>query len=148
MFWVFIVLAFALGASGVLQASMNNQVRLITGDAFRAALLSTSVSTGSLLLISLLYKRGAILDGNVFAQMQWWMWTAGIIGAIFVAATAFLVARLGSAFLFTLIVAGQLVGAIVMDHYGMVGLERNPVSLPRIAGVGLVLAGVVLVRRF
>lgn len=147
MFWFLILLAIAIGASGPLQASINNQVRLLTGDAIRAALLSTTVSTGSLLIVSLVIKRGNILEGGYLQRMDWWMWTAGVIGAIFVAASALLVARLGSAVLFTLIVAGQLVAAIVMDHYGVLGLDKHQITAPRVAGIVLVMAGVVLVRR-
>ncbi len=147
MFWILVLLAIGIGASGVVQASINNQVRLLSGDAYRAALLSTSVSTASLLVVSLIYKKGQLFEGNVIGQMHWWMWTAGIIGAVFVAASALLVARLGSAFLFTLIVAGQLVAAVVMDHYGVLGLDKHQITAPRVFGIALVMAGVVLVRR-
>jgi transporter family-2 protein len=148
MFWLFVILAVGIGASGVLQAGINNQVRILTGDAFRAALLSTSVSTGTLLVVATIYHRGRTLEPAHIGQMHWWMWTAGVIGAIFVAASALLVARLGSAMLFMLIVAGQLVGAVVMDHFGWLGLEKHEISIPRILGVSLVMAGVVLVRRY
>jgi transporter family-2 protein len=79
--------------------------------------------------------------------MEWWMWTGGIIGAIFVAGTAALVSRLGGAVLFTVIILGQLVGAVILDNYGWFGVDKNPISMPRIAGVLLVIVGAVIVRR-
>jgi transporter family-2 protein len=37
--------------------------------------------------------------------------------------------------------------ALLLDHFGALGLPREPINLGRIAGVALVFAGVVLVRR-
>jgi len=47
----------------------------------------------------------------------------------------------------TLMVAGQLLISLVLDHFGALGVPRAPISLTRVAGVALVIAGVVLVRR-
>jgi transporter family-2 protein len=44
-------------------------------------------------------------------------------------------------------VAGQLIISLVLDHFGAFGVPRSPVNLGRIAGVALVIAGVILVRR-
>ena len=43
-------------------------------------------------------------------------------------------------------VYGLLVAAIVLDHYGLLGLARHPATLTRIAGILLVFAGAWLVR--
>jgi transporter family-2 protein len=48
----------------------------------------------------------------------------------------------------TIGVAGSMIGALIIDHYGLLNLDRAPISLGRVAGILLVLAGVVLVRRF
>ena len=47
----------------------------------------------------------------------------------------------------TLMVGGQLLISLALDHFGVLGVPQQPLSLGRIAGVGLVLAGVLLVRR-
>ena len=49
--------------------------------------------------------------------------------------------------LLTAAIGGQLLAAIILDHYGMLGLARQPVSVEKIAGVLLVLLGAWLVRR-
>lgn len=55
--------------------------------------------------------------------------------------------RLGVASTITLMIAGQLALSLVLDHFGWLGVPRQPLSLTRVAGVALVLAGVLLVRR-
>jgi bacterial/archaeal transporter family-2 protein len=45
-------------------------------------------------------------------------------------------------------VAGQLLLSVVLDHFGAMGMPKQPINLGRIAGIGLVIAGVLMVRRF
>ena len=78
------------------------------------------------------------------AKVPWWAWTGGVIGALFVASATLLVPRLGAASLICLVVAGQLVGSVVLDHYGVLH-ARQPVDALRIVGLLLVVAGAVLV---
>ena len=143
----YVVLAAAIGAGVVVQASINGELRTLIGDPYRTALVSTTVSTISLLLLSVIVYRRPVPANHVFADAPWWMWVGGILGAIYVAAAAILVTRLGSAVMFTLIILGQLITAVVMDHYGMIGLDKHPVSLPRVVGITMVLLGVIVVRR-
>lgn len=45
-----------------------------------------------------------------------------------------------------LVVAGQIITAVLADHYGVMGLGGKPLSLARVAGVVLILCGVLLVQ--
>ena len=147
MIAAYIVLALVIGASVVVQASINGELRVLVGDPYRTALISTTVSSLFLFGVSVVAYGRPYPDRSVFTGAPWWMWAGGILGAIYVAAAALLVATLGSAVMFTLIILGQLIMAVVMDHYGMIGLDKHPVTAPRIIGIALVLSGVVLVRR-
>jgi transporter family-2 protein len=70
-----------------------------------------------------------------------------LYGALFVAVAAFGAPRIGVGPLLTAAIAGQLLAAIILDHYGLLGLARQPVSIEKVAGVVLVLFGAWLVRR-
>ena len=143
---VFVLLAVTIGSLVVVQASINSELRVMVGDAWRAALISTSVSTLSLLVITTVIQGRPWPSGEAVSAATWWMWVGGILGAIYVAASSVLVARLGSAVLFALVILGQLVTSVVMDHFGVLGLEKHDISLPRLIGVAMLLAGVVLIR--
>jgi bacterial/archaeal transporter family-2 protein len=144
---IYALLAAAIGASVVLQASINGELRTVVGDPYRTALISTTVSTLFLILMSAALVGKPVPDGDVFSNAPWWMWVGGVLGAIYVAASAYLVSKLGSAFMFTVIIFGQLVMAVSMDQFGWVGLEKHPITVPRVVGIALVLVGAVLVRR-
>jgi transporter family-2 protein len=81
-------------------------------------------------------------------DVPWWAWAGGFYGAFFVAVGAYAAPRLGVASLITIAVAGQLLAALVIDHYGGFGIDRTIITPGRLLGVALVVVGVVLVRRF
>ena len=93
----------------------------------------------------------AVTSGRLFApglrNVPWYAWIGGFYAAFFVAVAAFVAARLGVGVLLTAAVAGQLAAALVLDHYGLLGLDRHPVTLARAAGLVLVVVGALLVRR-
>src|SRR5829696_3195377 len=99
MIVVYAVLAAAIGASVVLQASINGELRSLVGDPYRTALVSTTVSTLFLFAMSAVLVGRPIPDSAVLAAAPWWIWVGGVLGAIYVAAAAYLVGKLGSAFL-------------------------------------------------
>lgn len=70
----------------------------------------------------------------------------GLFGVAFIAGAALLVPSLGVALFFGAATAGSVVGALVVDHVGAFGATPHPVSLARLAGLGLLLVGVVVVR--
>jgi bacterial/archaeal transporter family-2 protein len=147
MIVIYVLLAAAIGAGVVVQASINGDLRLVVGDPYRTALISTTVSTIFLFALSGVLVGKPVPDASTFTNASWWMWIGGVLGAIYVAAATVLVTKLGSAVMFTLVIFGQLLMAVVMDHFGLIGLDKHPVTAPRVLGIVLVLAGVVLVRR-
>ena len=54
--------------------------------------------------------------------------------------------RLGAPFFIALLVAGQMIGSIAFDHFGLLGLSEHPIDLPRVIGATLLVVGVVLIR--
>jgi transporter family-2 protein len=78
----------------------------------------------------------------------WWIWLGGALGAFYVVGSVVAAPRLGAATVIAVIVAGQSLASIVVDHFGWVGFEPKPVSAGRLAGMALVGTGVVLVRFF
>jgi len=79
--------------------------------------------------------------------LPWYAWVGGLCGVIFVIAATWGVPRLGVATTITLMVAGQLILGLVLDHFGAFGAPRQPVNLVRVLGVALMIGGVLLVRR-
>lgn len=140
-----IVLAAVAGVLLAVQAPTNAILGKASGSPVVAAFISFLVGTLAL---------GAVVaasSGKLFApelrQVPWYAWIGGFYGAFFVAVAAFGAPRVGVGVLLTAAIAGQLATALVLDHFGLLGLARHPVTLTRAAGLALVLIGAMLVRR-
>ncbi len=75
------------------------------------------------------------------------MYAGGLLGAVYVVGVIALAPRLGALLTFALVIAGQLLASLLLDHLGLL-YPRHPVNLPRLLGALLLLAGVVLIRRY
>jgi transporter family-2 protein len=91
--------------------------------------------------------RAAPPTAGALARAPAWAWTGGVLGAFYVSAVVVLTPRLGVAATLALSIAGQMVGALALDHYGALGLATRPVSASRVVGSALLVLAVVLIRR-
>ncbi len=144
---LFILMALVAGFSLPTQAGINAQLNLWTRSPVWAAAVSFAVGTAALILYGLALRIPWPAAADA-AGRPWWIWSGGVLGAFFVAATVVLVPRLGAATMITLIVAGQMIASLLLDHYGLLGYPVRPMNLERLFGVALVVAGAWLIRRF
>jgi bacterial/archaeal transporter family-2 protein len=79
-------------------------------------------------------------------RSHWLSWTGGIFGAIYIAISILLLPRLGAATVVALIVAGQMIGSLAFDQFGLLGVPVHPLNMFRLAGAALLVTGVILVR--
>ena len=140
-----ILLVFIAGGLISLQAPTNAMLSKAGDSPVLAALISFAVGMLALLVVWLC--SGNRPGTDAFAKLPPYAWLGGLYGAFYVAIAAFAAPRIGLASLVTIGIAGQIITAIAIDHFGALGLMREPVSLVKVLGAALVLAGVVLVRR-
>lgn len=142
---VFALLASAAGACIALQASANSRFRHNIDSALFAAFFSicgTFVTAISAML--LLRPSAPSMDG--VRQTQWWNWIGGPLGAMIVMAGATLVSHLGAALFIALVVGGQLLCSLLLDHFALMGLSQQPITPGRVLGAALVVVGVVCIK--
>jgi transporter family-2 protein len=140
-----IFLVLTAGGMLALQAPTNAMLARAGGSPVLAALISFAVGTIALLVAWLV--SGNRPGSAPFAGLPWYAWLGGLYGACFVAVAAYAAPKIGLASLITIGIAGQIAMALLLDHIGALGLPRDPISLGRILGALLVVAGVILVRR-
>jgi bacterial/archaeal transporter family-2 protein len=128
-------------------------VQQVLNGALRTALASpawagfVSYLGGLATMIVVLLVRGEQAPSwKTVADTPWWAWSGGVLGGVFILLMILLLPSLGAATLIALVVAGQMAAAIALDHFGAFGLAAHPVSLSRLAGAALLIAGVVLIR--
>jgi transporter family-2 protein len=144
---VLMVAAVVAGAALSLQPLINARVASTAGHPIHGALISVLVSTLSLALASLALRL-PMPNLRAVALLPPWTWLGGVIGAVVVLSALMITPRIGSATATALFIAGQLSAAIAMDSVGFLGLPLRPVSPLRLLGVGFLVAGVLLIRRF
>ena len=140
------VLGLAAGLGLSMKIAMNSQLRKVLQSANTAALISFLVGTTALIAL-LLATRSPLPERSALAAVPWWAWFGGLLGAFYVATSTVVAAELGTASLLGLALAGQLATALVIDHFGWLGMPEHPLTLTRIAGVGLLASGVWLITR-
>ena len=79
-------------------------------------------------------------------RSNWWAWSGGLFGAIYIAISILLIPRLGAATFVALLIAGQMVASLLFDNYGWFGLAERPADPLRIFGALLLVAGVIFIR--
>ncbi len=145
--YFFIILAIIAGMMMPTQASINNKLAGTIESPILAAFVSFVVGTVALFVYILvsgipLNNLASIKNASIIS------WTGGLLGAFFVAVSIMLVPKLGVALTFSLIVAGQMVITLILDHYGIFGVPVKEVNFQRLLGIVLIIAGVILIRKF
>jgi transporter family-2 protein len=143
--WWLLLLPLIAGACLPLQAGINGQLARQVSSTLSAALISFIVGTLALLLMVLVQREAPSL--GALKGLSWWHWSGGLLGAFFIFIAAFAGPRIGALLLMTLVLAGQLGMALTLDHFGWAGFREAQVSLGKLAGLALIVAGIWLIRR-
>ncbi|MDQ1345652.1 MAG: bacterial/archaeal transporter family-2 protein [Pseudomonadota bacterium] len=139
------LMAALVGAGITIQVGMNATVRMTIGSPVLAAIVNFVVGLAALVLLAV--ASGArIVPGSV-AAVPAWAWFGGLLGATYVAATTVLGPKLGAASFLALTLAGQMVAALLVDHYGVIGFPQSPLTPTRLVGTALLVVGVLLIMR-
>ncbi|MNY16003.1 hypothetical protein D3C86_1492450 [compost metagenome] len=137
--------ALLAGAVLPFQAASNAAVGRALGHPLWGALTSLFVSS-VVVVIALLVMRVSAPDVGKALQGSWWLWIGGILGAVYVGSATAITPQLGASGFLLLVVAGQILASVLVDHYGLMGLPNKPITFTRLAGVVLIFGGVLMVQ--
>lgn len=143
--WVAVPITAVAGALVAMQAPINSGLGKNIGT-FAAATVSFAIGTTILLLICVTVG-GGFGDVGQVRELQWYYLTGGALGAAYVTTVLVSVRELGAGGVTAATIAGQLTASVVLDRAGVLGLPEKAVTLPRVAGVLLLAAGVFLIVR-
>ena len=139
LFAAFAVLA---GLAATVQASANAGLSERVGLAAALVVNTTIVLAGALIFF---FASGP--HTNFFpAGAPFSLYLGGFCGFVIILSLAFVFPKIGAAWAIALVVLGQSAAALAIDHYGLLGMPRDPITLARIGGMALVAAGVGLLR--
>ena len=144
---ILLAAAFCIGIAMSAQAAVNSQLaHSIGANSVMAALIS--FSCGTLVLLAMALAKGGVagLGATLTAlpSQPAWKFLGGFLGAAFVFGTVFLAPRIGLLTLVVLVIAGQLISSIAIDHFGLINMATRKVSGVRVIGALVVVVGVTI----
>ena len=140
-----VVLAVAAGISVIVQQALNANLRTALGSAAWSGFTSYLVGTICMVLLAVAL-RDPVPSATVAARVPWWAWSGGLFGAIFIGLAILLIPQIGAATFVALLVTGQMLASLTLDHFGLLGVPVQPATLVRMAGAAFLILGVVLIR--
>jgi len=143
---VFYLLVVGAGISVALQQVLNTNLRMELGSPWWAGFVSYFIGT-VVMLAAVIASGQPGLSAAMVTRTSWISWAGGLFGAIFIGTAILMVPRLGAATVLALVVVGQMIGSLVFDHYGLLGIPQHSASPMRLAGAALLVLGVMLIRR-
>lgn len=133
------------GVGGLLaaQAPINGQLGHHVGK-LQAALISFIVGTALLTMIVFVFA-GGFENGIGVGAVPWYYFIGGLLGAGYITTVIFTVGVLGAGGITAATVSAQLLTSMLLDQFGLFGLDKHPITWSRFAGVLLLAAGTYLV---
>jgi len=138
-------LTAVVGGMIALQAPINSMLGKRIGTLPAA---SVSFAIGTVILVALALMFGGFGKLGEARSLSWYYLTGGVLGAAYVTAVLVTVRSLGAGGVVAATIAGQLTAAVVVDQLGILGIEKQVVTLPRLAGIALLAAGTFLVVKY
>lgn len=132
-----------VGALIAVQSVLNAALGKRAGDIGSVFVLAT---ISAILMLPLLFVfPGAANLRGLPGLSQWYLYLGGAIGLLIVAAPIFLIPRIGATATLTALVVGQLTLAVIIDHFGLLGVPRNELTITRVLGVIILALGTLLI---
>jgi transporter family-2 protein len=131
-----------LGVILAVHLAMNGKVGSVLNNARVGNALFWCIGAMGAIAIGLTgWQSGAL---GPLKQVNPILLTAGVMGACLVFAIAWLIPQVGAGAVMITLLAGQVLGGLIMSHYGWLGSPVQPVTLTKIAGVAVMIGGVVM----
>ncbi|MEM7618468.1 MAG: DMT family transporter [Pseudomonadota bacterium] len=139
---LFPILAIVSGAMTAYQPLINAKLAQNMGSPIWASFVSFAVG-GIALFFAAWIVSGKMITFDV-SELKWWMLSGGLLGAVFVTVSIYIVPHLGVATMIALLIAGQLVAAAILDHFGVLSPAANPINLQKFIGLSLLALGAII----
>jgi transporter family-2 protein len=136
------LLTIFLGVVLAVHLAMNGKVGAVMNNPRVANAVFWLIGAAGAAIIGLTgWRSGALAP---LAQVNPLLLTAGLLGASLVFAIAWLIPIVGAGPVMITLLAGQVIGGLVMSHYGWLGSPVERITFTKLAGVAIMIAGVVL----
>lgn len=149
MLYIYYLLSLVSGFALTLQVGINGELRSKIGNPILSSLISFAVGTLGLAIVFF----SAVLNGSIslptanhIKSTSWWMFLGGLLGAFYIFTTIFASPKIGFANMFSLVICGQIILAVIFDHFGLLGNQVHLLTPVRALGIILLISGVYIIQ--
>ena len=128
----------AMSIQGVMNTRLGDKVGVLETNA-----LVQGVGFALALAIAFLFGRGNI---RLISQSPWYTWLGGVIAPIITVTVMLSIKGLSPTVAISTILLAQLTVAALIDAFGWMGSEKLPFTWHKYVGVGLMAAGVLMMK--
>ena len=147
MRYALMFITLLVGGLMPIQAVLNTRLGKQIGGPLMGSLMSFSVGLICLLILNIATNPSDLLQLKPSATSPWYLWIGGLLGAIFVGYITWVNQSQGVALTFALVVSGQIFVSLLIDHYGMLGYDVRTITLEKLIGAVLIIAGIILIKK-
>jgi transporter family-2 protein len=138
--------ALVAGAAIPFQAGANAMLGRLLGHPLWATMVSLAVSVALAVPVMLALKVPVPAFATAAATGPWWVWIGGGAGVVYVTAALLLAPKMGAASFIVAVIGGQMMASLIIDHFGLMGFVQRPANAVRIAGLVLIVAGLIVTQ--
>lgn len=143
----FYLLALAAGFALPLQIAFNNKLTHFSGNPVTSGLISFSVGTLALIIYSVTNPSAFHKSLQQLGQAPPYAWLGGAVGAFYIIVTIVASPKIGLAMFLALVIGGQLVMSLLLDHFGWFGMLVKLFTWRKGFGLICILAGIMLLKK-
>ena len=140
-----ILLAVIAGAFLPIQSALNGQFAARGATVLWVGVISCIVTALSLAAAALLFWRLPPPPIGLLTSTPPLLWMGGILGTVIMVGLILVAPRIGAALMFVFFVAGIMLCSLALDHFGVLGLPQQSMTVGRVCGAALILAAAILV---
>lgn len=145
--FLLIALAILAGAMIPFQSAMNAALGKSLHSAYFSALTVFMLAALALTVFTIITQQKP--PGlQAFASAPSWSYLGGLLGSIYILLIILLAPKLGIGNVTVLVLLGQLLAALIIDHFGLLGASLHAFNWQRLLGAILLISGVYLIRKF
>ena len=144
--YILVLAALIIGGFLSVQGSINAQLSSFLKHPLQASLTNFLVGSVILILLNIILRTSVPTFAEIKA-VPWYLFLGGAIGAMFVTSVVLLIPRIGVTTMLAASIAGQLIVAAIIDHFGFFNVAEHPISLSRVAGIIMLILSIVLIQR-
>lgn len=146
---IYYLLSLISGFALTFQVGINGALKLKLGNPLLSSLISFAVGTLGLALVlflTILNGSSSLPSATSIKNTSWWMFTGGLLGGFYIFTTIFTSPKIGFANMFSLVICGQIILAVIFDHFGLLSNAVHAITPLRGLGIVFLILGVYIIQ--